>query len=184
MYYAFLRSHVVPIGQVSPNCPPAPLLLLHPTMHPSPLPPFASPLYSHHSVTKYIHFLPFYTFPDPQFHSSLPCSPSLHFRFYLHYLWMSPCCQHLSPPLPIILDCFSTLPIPCMTHPTLLLLPAHPALIFAFLKSFMAVLLLPAPPPTTSHHILMFFNPPHPLDDPPIPPAPAPACSPASIFAF
>src|SRR3984885_13954864 len=175
MYYAFLRSHVVPIGQVSPNCPPAPLLLLHPTMHPSPLPPFASPLHSHHSMTKYIHCLPFYTFPDPQFHSSLPCSPSLHFRFYLHYLWMSPCCQHLSPPLPIILDCFPTLPIPCMTHPTPLLLPAHPTLIFAFLKSFMAVLLLPAPPPTTSHHILMGLNPPQPLDSTPIPPPAYPA---------
>ena len=60
---------------------------------------------------------------------------------------MSPCYQHISPPLPIILDCFLTFPIPCMTHPTPMLLPAHPAPIFAFFKLFMAVPLLPTPPP-------------------------------------
>src|ERR1700683_2302106 len=106
MYYAFLRSHVVPIGQVSPNCPPAPLPLLHPTIHPSPLPPFASPLHSHHDIAILIHHLPFYTLPGLQLHSFLSCSlPLPHFRF-LHYLWLSPCYQHLSCPLHIILDCF------------------------------------------------------------------------------
>ena len=63
----------VPITTFLPYyyCPPKNISLL--------LSPFASPFHSHHFyhfITKYTHYLPFYTSAAPQLYSSLPCSLS------------------------------------------------------------------------------------------------------------
>ena len=50
---------MVLLCQVSPNCYLTPLLLLPPKNTFLLLVPFASPLYSHHCITKYIHYLLF-----------------------------------------------------------------------------------------------------------------------------
>src|SRR5882762_446382 len=58
MYYALLKSSVVPISQMSPNSLPLSLPLLPPIIYLSPLPPTASSLLPHYFPLIYIYSSP------------------------------------------------------------------------------------------------------------------------------
>ena len=109
MHNAIVETIVAPICQVSPNYHLSPLLLLPSKNTSLLLSPLASPLHSYYFITQctpYIYFyLPFSTVVFFPTMFSL-----LSFSHFLHYLWMSPCHQHISPYLPIIFQCYFHLP--------------------------------------------------------------------------
>src|ERR1700730_13306778 len=116
MPYTFLKSPKLPMNKESPNFPPAPFPLLPPIIHPSLLAPLcfpsASPLYY-----KLIYLQPSFLYPiclPIVFFPTLLLPSS--FSHFLHYLWLSPCSQNLSPHPSDISKCSSTLSIPCMTY--------------------------------------------------------------------
>jgi hypothetical protein len=90
------------------------------------LPPFVCPLYSHHYITKCTHSFAFYISTAPQLHSSLPCSLSLHFRFFCT-IYGYPPATNTSPhlyPLYWIVSLYSPspswpIPFPCSCQLTL-----------------------------------------------------------------
>ena len=169
------------MGQVSPNFPPVPLPLVHLIIHPSPLPPFASPLHSHNDIATYTHHLPCYILPGPQLHFFLSFSPPPPFPLFALFMAI-----HLLPaPLPTFthhIRLFPYAPWP-LDYPSL---PLPPPLIPHF-RFFGPIYGCPPPScmypsPSTYHSIVFPCS--LPLDDPSCPPAlPAPSPSPP-IFAF
>jgi hypothetical protein len=73
MHNISLEPLGAPLGQVSPNCPLVLLLLLPPKNTSCPLAPFASPLHSHHFITRYTHYLNFPTSPPSESPILFPC---------------------------------------------------------------------------------------------------------------
>ena len=166
MHNAIVETIVAPICQVSPNYHLSPLLLLPSKNTSLLLSPLASPLHSYYFITQCTPYIYFY----------LPCStivffPTmfslLSFSHFLHYLWMSPCHQHISPYLPIIFQCYPICPQPMddPSPPPCPCLPPWPH-IYLFIVLFMLIFLLPGSSPTLPNCMTLVHYVTHLLNDP------------------
>ena len=124
------------LGQVSPNGPPSPLLLLPPFISPSLPFPRTPLLYPHYPIPIYILHRLFTPSKCPHSYCILGLPPTPHFRFFGLFLAIS-LLSALSPtilyPLLLFIKALHSLPGP--SHPPAPACP--PAPIFAFLDAFL-----------------------------------------------